>query len=400
MKATLLGIFAFATAPLLAIGHENLPVWIPESSGKVENGEAGSVAHTRLRILATETKPNATVSSTSINTPTTIRGAYELPATGGQGAIAIVDAYHYPTSLADFNTFSKTYGLPQETSTQPTASGNKAFEVIFASGRQPQSGGSYIASWNLEEALDIEWAHALAPSAKIYLVEAASSNTSDLMRAVQVAARLSGVHEVSMSWGSGESRTETSYDSYFSVSNVTFFTSGGDSTDELEWPSASPNVVSVGGTTLNRNSSGALTSETVWDETGCGISKYEMRPTFQNVISSDVGNHRGANDVAFDADPNTGVLVYDSTPLYNEAGWWTVGGTSVGSPSWAGVVNLASVENQIATGGQNEDNRIYENLGDGETFRDITSGQDGNEDGTAGWDQPTGLGSPLGLGGK
>jgi subtilase family serine protease len=402
MKSTalLVSFLAVATSAL-AEGPERLPVWVPDSSARVTDVEPGSIAHTRIKILATTVKPNAaTAVNSNINTPSTIRSAYELPSTGGAGAIAIVDAYHYPTALGDFNKFASTYGLPQESSKTSTSSTNKAFQVVFATGRQPQSGGSYIASWNLEEALDIEWAHAMAPGAKIYLVEAASASTGDLLRAVQVASSLTGVREVSMSWGGEETRNEGASDGYFTASGVTYFASGGDSADELEWPSASPNVVSIGGTSLNRTSSGALTNETVWDDTGCGISKYEMRPTFQNVISSDIGNHRAANDVAFDADPNTGVLVYDTTPLYGETGWWTVGGTSLGSPSWAGVVNLASVQNRTAAGSQAENNRLYANLGDGATFRDITSGDDGSVDGASGWDQPTGLGSPLGLGGK
>jgi len=396
----LLAASLFLATPVWA-APERLPVWIPDSSARVTDVEPGTIVHTRIKILATTVKPNAaTAANYDINTPASIRSAYDLPSSGGAGAIAIVDAYHDPTALADFNTFAGTYGLPQESSKTSTSSTNKTFQVVFATGRQPQSGGSYIASWNLEEALDIEWAHAIAPSAKIYLVEAASASTSDLLRAVQVAGGLAGVREVSMSWGSSETRYEEMYDSYFTRPGVTYFASGGDAADELEWPSASPNVVSVGGTTLNRSSNGAVESEVVWDHTGCGISLYEMRPTFQNVIASDIGNHRAANDVAFDADPNTGVLVYDSTPLYGEAGWWTVGGTSVGSPSWAGVVNLASVENRVAASSQAENNRLYENLGDGETFRDVTSGQDGSVDGSTGWDQPTGLGTPLGLGGK
>ena len=117
-----------------------------------------------------------------------------------------------------------------------------------------------------------------------------------------------------------------------------------------------------------------------------------------------MGSHRGANDVAFDANPNTGVLVYDSMSLYGEAGWWTVGGISVGTPAWAAVVNLASNVNGGAAGSQAENTRLYNNLGTAGTyaavFRDITSGNDGRVKCTEGWDQPTGLGSPLGLIGK
>ncbi len=336
----------------------------------------------------------------SVNTPATIRAAYDLPASGGLGAVAIVDAYHYATSLNDFNRFSSSYGLPEEQSNNPTKGSNKVFQVVYAMGRMPMSGGSYISSWNLEEALDIEWAHAMAPSAKIYLVEAASASMNDLMRAVQVASRLPGVHQVSMSWGGDETPYESGEDRSFVIPGVTFFASGGDAADEMEYPSASPNVVSVGGTTLECNEAGEVTSETAWSEAGCGISQYEGRPTFQSAIATEVGRHRGSNDVAFDADPNTGVAVYDSTALYGEAGWWVVGGTSVGSPSWAGLVNLASKENGVAPGAQAEDARLYSHLGDATIFKDVTTGEDGAVTGTPGWDQPTGLGSPQGIAGK
>lgn len=392
----ILGYIIAAESALMAAPI--LPVIIPDSSWKVTEGKLGTHAHTRVRIL--DTASATTANTSQYNSPITIRSAYNLPATGGAGAIAIVDAYNYPTALGDFNTFGKKYGLPVETSTNVTQSSNKVFQIVYARGRPPMSGGSYIASWNLEEALDIEWAHSVAPGAKIYLVEAASDSMSDLLYAVQVASNLPGVHQVSMSWGSDEIRNETSFDGYFTTTGVTYFAAGGDSTDDLEYPAASPNVISVGGTSLNRNNAGALTSETVWDDTGCGISRYETRPKFQDVLARILGNHRGSNDVAFVADPNTGVYVYDSTYLYGQSGWWIVGGTSLGTPAWAGVVNLASVGNKVAANTAAEGARIYGNLGDGATFRDVTSGADGDVSGETGWDEPTGIGSPLGLTGK
>jgi kumamolisin len=392
MKISLLAIVGLVTVPFLAYAAPQLPVIIPDSSGRVTEGPPGVHAHTRLRILVTTDATRETVSQ--INTPATLRSAYALPSTGGTGAIALVDAYHDPTSLKDFNTFAAMYGLPKETSTTATASSNKTFQVVYATGRVPQSGGSYISSWNLEEALDIEWAHAIAPGAKIYLVEAASDSMNDLLNAVQVASGLSGVHQVSMSWGSDETPSESYYDRYFSTPSVTYFAAGGDAADELEYPSSSPNVISVGGTTLQRNNAGVLTGEIGWSDTGCGISLFEPRPSFQNVIASDVGSYRGANDVAFNADPNTGVQVY------GEAGWFVVGGTSAATPSWAGVVNLASVANKAATSSQAEASRLYGNLGDSATFRDITVGQAHDVRCSVGWDQLTGVGSPLGLKGK
>jgi kumamolisin len=390
--------FALVAGPR-SLAAPELRVIIPDSSGRITKGEPGRYAHTQLQILET---PAGTSPSTSvqINSPATMRAAYDLPSVGGTGAIALVDAYDYPTALTDFNTFAAEYGLPQETSTTVTANTNEVFQIVYALRRPPLSGGTYIAGWNMEEALDIEWAHAIAPGAKIYLVEAASSATSDLLYAVEVASRLPGVHQISMSWGTDETRSETSYDDIFAMPSITYFASGGDIGDEMEYPSASPNVVSVGGTTLTRDSTGVLLSETGWNNSGCGISLYERRPTFQSAISSEVGIFRGANDVSFDANPATGVNIYDSTELYGVSGWQVVGGTSLSSPSWAGVVNLASAVNGIAAGLHAENIRLYVNLGDDTTFRDITSGDDGSVECEIGWDQPTGIGSPLGLVGK
>ncbi len=385
--------FVQAAAPM------PLPVLVPESAGKSAN-EWGYRSHTHLRVLVAA---NATASNTAqFNTPAMIRSAYSLPSTGGSGAIALVDAYHYPTALQDFNAFAKQFGLPQETSTNATAAGNQKFEVVYATGFKPQSGGNYISSWNMESALDIEWAHAIAPGAKIYLVEAASDSLSDLNYAVQIASHLPGVKEVSMSWGGGEVPPEVQwYDSIFTTNGVVFFAAGGDTSALVEYPSVSPNVISCGGTTLNRNSAGALQSETAWSDTGAGLSVYEPRPIFQNVISSIVGNHRGVNDVAFDANPNTGVYIYDSTPLWGETGWWILGGTSVASPCLAGVVNLAAASgNGFASNTPAEQARLYGNLKNAQAFRDITSGTDGRLKSASGWDYITGVGSPLGLSGK
>ncbi len=388
------------TSPAVTTGE----VLVPESAG-IAPTDPGVRYHTQLRVL---NLPNASSSGTTssgtsqYNTPATIRATYNLPSTGGSGAIAIVDSYHYPTALADFNTFSSTFGLPQETSSNVMGSSNHVFQEVYAAGYKPQSGGNYIASWNLEAALDIEWAHAMAPNAKIYLVEAASDSTNDLDNAVRVAATLPGVKEISMSWGGSEVSYEAmAFDSIFTASGIVYFASGGDTGAVMEYPAASPNVVSCGGTTINRSSTGAFLSETAWSNTGCGASAYESRPAFQNGISSIVGSKRGVSDMSFVADANTGVYVYDSTPLWGESGWWILGGTSVSSPSLAGVVNTAATAgNGFAASTADEQARIYGHLGQASVFRDITSGSAGKFSAKAGWDYVTGAGTPLGLVGK
>jgi subtilase family serine protease len=242
----------------------------------------------------------------------------------------------------------------------------------------------------------------MAPNAKIYLVEAASDSTSDLFNAVKTAAALPGVKEVSMSWGGSESASEVSWlDAYFVSYGIVYLAAGGDTSDEVDYPSASPNVVSCGGTSLNRSATGAFISETGWSDTGCGLSAYEGRPAYQSSISTIVGPHRGVNDLSFDADPNTGVYVYDSTPLWGGAGWWILGGTSLATPCLAGVLNEAAASgNGFALTTASEQVRIYGNLGNARVFRDITSGTDGTDKCGVGWDLVTGVGSPVGLSGK
>jgi kumamolisin len=247
-------------------------------------------------------------------------------ATGGSNAIALVDAYHYPAAMADLTTYSKQFGLPV-----PTAS---SFQTVFASGRQPARN----LGWELEEALDIQMAHAMAPNAKIYLVEAASNLLSDLLIAVDKGAQLvaaAGGGEVSMSWGSCEFSSEATYDSHFQKNGVVFFASTGDSPG-VSWPSVSANVVAVGGTSLARQlTTFAFLYHASWSDAGGGNSSYVSLPNYQSSISGLVGTMRGVPDIAAVADPNTGVWVYDS----GNGGWYIVGGTSVSSPLIAGIVN-------------------------------------------------------------
>jgi subtilase family serine protease len=323
--------------------------------------------------------------------PADIRAAYGLPSSGGGGAIAIVDAYHYNTSLNDFNVFATQFGLPVEPSTNPTASTNQVFQVVYQGTKKPRAD----AGWGQEAALDIEWAHALAPGAKIYLVEASSSSLTDMFAAVRKAATLPGVRQVSMSFGAGEFSSEASYDYSFTQSGVTFFASSGDNGGVKSYPAISPNVVGVGGTSLRLDVNGNVTSETAWSGSGGGLSTYEARPTYQDGISSILGTKRGLPDVSLVADPYTGCSVYDSTAYQGYSGWMVFGGTSLSSPCVAGMTNLAG--RNLASSSA-ELNLIYGGLG-GPNYRDITSGTAGSFSAKAGWDYITGVGSPVGLNG-
>lgn len=254
-------------------------------------------------------------------TPVQIKDAYNIPGTTANGTIAIIDAYADNDIAPDLNTFDITYNLPVCTQN------DGCLTVHPMTNRMQQDSG-----WGLEESLDVQWAHAVSPHAKILLVQAKSANLGDLLTAVDYARRQLGVVAVSMSWGANEFSTESLYDTYFTPLNgkaITFFASSGDGGNGVYWPAASGNVVGVGGTTLTM-SGNTFISETAWDGSGGGVSEYETAPSYQNISSAD--GHRAVPDVSFDADPNTGVAVYD-TFGYN--GWLTVGGTSVGSPGQA-----------------------------------------------------------------
>ncbi|HEX8986148.1 MAG TPA: S53 family peptidase [Bryobacteraceae bacterium] len=385
-------LFCFASAPLSAQGNSqnvDLPdraaILVPGSSVEMRE-DVGHRAHTNHVILLKGT-PQATAPSGM--TPAQIYAAYAFTA-GGSGTIAIVDAYDYPTAESDLNTFSSQFGLP------PCTSANGCFKKVYATagGKAPRVN----CGWAQEAALDIEWAHAMAPHAKIVLVESASSSFADLLTAVDTASGIvtanGGSGQVSMSWGGSEFSSETGYDSHFNKAGVVYFAASGDTGGKTIWPGVSPNAVSAGGTTL-KMSGNSVTSETGWSGSGGGPSKYEGRPTYQAGIQTLVGNSRGVPDFSFDADPYTGVSVYDSTSCQGSSGWMVFGGTSVSSPSLAGIVNSAGGNTSTAS----ELSLIYGGLGSN-AFRDITSGTAGSYSAQPGWDFVTGVGSNLGLAGK
>lgn len=415
LALTLVLLCSAGSALAQGLGGVRGRYFVPDSS--VEHaGEHGARAHTNHVIfLRSSTK---TITSPWGIPPDTLRAIYNLPLTsslvagynGGWGTIAIVDAYDYPTAQKDFDTFSSQFNLPLSTAT--VCNGSKpCFKVVYASGRKPSGN----CGWNQEAALDIEWAHAMAPYAQILLVEANSSSYTDLFNAVKVASNEvscgstscssgSGEGDVSMSWGGSEFSGEKTYDSYFSKSGVVYLASSGDTGGVVIYPSTSPYVVAAGGTTLQFSSStqsaGTFAGEIGWADGGGGKSKYETRPAYQSGISL-VGAARGTPDLSFDADPNSGVDVYDSTACQGYAGWLVFGGTSVSAPSLSGIFNSA---NHFYSSSTNELLTIYSIYATPTSYpydyRDITSGKAGSYSAGPGWDFVTGVGSPLTYNGK
>ncbi len=353
-------------------------------------------------------RPKLTSSSPTGLSPAAIAQVYTLsgltPASGaGAGQIiAIVDAFHDPNALSDLNTFNAQYGYAQLATCTSLSQTGPCFEQA-----DPQGTPRVNAGWVLEESLDIEWAHAEAPGAKIVLVEAASNSNANLFNAVQSANAL-GATEVSMSWGSGEFSSETSLDSDFTHAGTFYTASAGDSGHAAEYPAASPNVMAVGGTTLNGcsgTSCSGFKSETTWSGSGGGASAVEQVPAYQTAYTGPVfgastislltAGKRGIPDVSFEASPSTGVSIFDSTRDQGQSGWFTVGGTSIGAPNWAGILAAGRAAGQTALQGSSA---IYSG-GYTTNLRDITSGTNGTcgTDCTAGtgYDLVTGLGSPI-----
>jgi subtilase family serine protease len=301
--------------------------------------------------------------------------------------IAIVDAYDDPNVANDLQTFDTQFGLPACT----VANG------CFA--KDTQGTPSTDSGWALEISLDVQWAHSIAPGAKIVLVESSDSTLGNLLSGVDTAVG-TGAQQVSNSWGGNEFSTESSYDYHFNSATASFFVASGDGGHGVEWPAASPYVISVGGTTLVTDSSGNWLSETAWSGSGGGFSNYEPKPSYQNNFNSN--SNRAVPDVAYDGDPNTGVYVYDSTPINGNSGWWVVGGTSAGAPQWAAISAMTNSQNaKLASASFGTSNALYgaaAGTAYATNYHDITSGSNGNcgavcNAGT-GYDEVTGLGSP------
>jgi subtilase family serine protease len=310
-------------------------------------------------------------------TPAEIKKIYGLPDSGGAGTIAIVGAYNDTSIESDLAAFDAQFNLP------PCTVKNSCLSIHLMSAKEKSD-----SNWTLETSLDVEWAHAIAPNAKILLVEAITPSGANLLKAVDYAASHAGVVAISMSWGGAEFPEEVSLDTHFtSKSGAIFFASSGDKGTGASWPAASPLVVAVGGTSLALKSDRSLAKETAWTGSGGGISAYEKEPVFQLDYSlSKSEGMRAIPDVSYDADPASGF------PIYHAGTWRTVGGTSAGAPQWAAIVALGSgvTLTNLYKDKASKDSSRY--------FRDITSGTNGDCGyvctAHARYDYVTGLGSP------
>jgi hypothetical protein len=334
-------------------------------------------------------------------TPAQIRHAYgfdQITLPGGVAAdgsgttIAIVDAYDDPDIAGDLVQFDAQFGLPNPVLMKVNQAGGLSYPP-------PDSG------WASEIALDVEWAHAIAPGASILLVEAQDDSFANLLAAVGFAAAQPGVVAVSMSWSGNEFSGQTSLDSTFTTpaghTGVTFVAASGDNGAPAGYPAVSPNVLAVGGTTLSLGAGGTYVAESAWSGSGGGVSAFEPQPAYQNGAVTQTSTQRANPDVAYDADPNTGFPVYDSYNNGSSAPWSQFGGTSVAAPQWAALIAIAD-QGRILAGespldGPTQTLPMLYSL-PASDFHDITSGSSNGsprESAAAGYDLATGRGTPV-----
>jgi subtilase family serine protease len=348
--------------------------------------------------------------------PNDLKSHYNMPFnyTGVDQTIALVAAPGKSNPLNDLNYFSKYYSLPQCNVL------NQCFQRIDLSNGMLSAQSN---PWTDEIALDTQWAHAIAPAAKIILVQAKSASLSDLFAAVKVAVSQPNVVAVSMSWGSGEfsKQTTSAYDGLFkNYPAIVFFASSGDSGfngGNQMYPAASPYVTSVGGTSISNISVAASSStETAWSLTGGGNSLFELMPSFQKTfLTTNNGTqelslnngHRAIPDIAYNADPQSSPVA-----VWIKNNWVYLGGTSAGAPQWAAITaNFAQYMKSkgsnfsalmISKGGFN--GLLYQTKLqqlDSQAFIDITSGSNAQSNSACllciarvGYDDLTGLGVP------
>jgi subtilase family serine protease len=318
-------------------------------------------------------KPDMVNSAISGYSPAQIRKAYgidQLASTGAGKTIGIIVGYGSPTIQEDLQTFDQQFSLPS------------ANLSIAYTGGMP----SVNAGWAGETSLDVEWAHAIAPGANLLLVVAPTDDPLDLLTAVDYATT-NGANIVSMSWDRPEFAGENNFDYHFNHPGVVYVDCSGDSGAGVNWPSVSPYVVSVGGTTLTLGSEGTYIGETGWSGSSGGVSAHDTKPGYQ--IGFQNYSFRTVPDVAFDADPITGVANYDSTPYQGQTGWFQTGGTSLSAPCWAALFALGN-PNGVSWLYSQAASTIYS-----ANYHDITSGSNGSYSAGTGYDPVTGLGSPV-----
>lgn len=384
-----------------------------------------------VNFLGAAVTPMAAGSAVSTYSPAQIRAAYGLPALPAAGTnltatqaaqlgagqtIYIVNAKHNPNVAAELAAFNQKFGLPTcttqtiaTTATLPLQAAPVSgcqLSIVYntAAGTMTSVAPGYDSGWATEISLDVQWAHATAPLARIVLIEAADASINSLLGGVKLANAM-GPGAVSMSFGTLEGSWTSSVDAAFGASNMTYLAATGDSGAAVSWPAVSTKVVAVGGTSLSYSGTGPRT-ETAWSGTGGGTSLYTLKPTYQTNAVPGMGGYSGRSvaDVSFNADPSTGQYVAIMTPGSTAVNWISAGGTSLATPQWAGLIAIANATRALsakaALGSPHA--VLYGQIATvpgtyASAFSDITKGMNGACTicvSSAGYDIPSGLGTP------
>jgi hypothetical protein len=366
-----------------------LPILEPVKSGTAQPAAGPVDARHTVDSAAADTDPPG-------YSPAQIQQYLGLTGDGKGQTIAIVDAYDDPDIAADAEAFSQQYGLPGV-----CGAGGASGDCFHLNVEEQSATAGSDGDWALEESMDVEWAHSVAPDATIDVEEAATGDFAALFAGVATATAKHPA-AVSMSWGiSEEFSEETYYDHFCRVSATVCVVSSGDLGYPGSYPAYNPSALSVGGTTLTLGSGGSVSSELDWSQSGGGQSWVEREPSYQESVEQ--SGFRDLPDVSYDADPNTGVAVYDSVPYLGQSGWWVVGGTSLGAPSWSAI--LADADQLRAGAGKApltaSDDAVQRDVYSlpASALAAVTSGPDNGScpvgcAPTAGYDTITGLGSP------
>ena len=351
--------------------------------GAARNGEARC-----LSLVRTDVQSRIGVSPNVINGyhPADLISAYKLPGgTAGTGqTVAVVDAFDDPNAEADLGVYRSTFGLPACT----TANG--CFKKVNQNGNPSPLPGPDNSGWSEEESLDLDMVSAICPNCHIILVETNDATFSDLATGVDSAVAI-GANVVSNSYGGGEGGT-SSYNSHYNHPGHIITASSGDSGYGTQFPAGSQYVVAVGGTRLTHASNARGWMETAWSGAGSGCSSVYPKPSWQ---VDPLCSNRTIADTSADSDPQTGVAVYDTYKFIH--GWAVFGGTSVAAPLIGAVYGLAGNASSV-----NYAQSIY--TAAKSTRYDVKSGSNGSCGGTylctakKGYDGPTGMGTPHGVG--
>jgi hypothetical protein len=408
----------------------------------------------------------AALYASSCLTPQNLQQAYfpgeapDAPSSEPQ-TIALVDAYNDLDAEEDLNVYASEFNLPPCTRSNgcfakvgesgseavlPFPTSKSELEAFSGSTKRRREKAEEAEGWALETDTDIEVAHAICQNCHILLVEASGPEYGELETAENTAVALHA-SEISNSWGGPESAGDSSAfnhpgiaiaaaagdDGYLNWDQYATRNESGSSYFEgADYPASSPHVISVGGTALQLNAEGAWASESPWNTAaggegagGSGCSASLPAPSWQRSVTDwgqvGCGSNRANADVSADADPSTGVNVYDSTP-YPEEGktavpnWVPIGGTSVATPMVTAMFALAGGAHGVAYPAQT----LYGHLG-GPALHDVSSGGNGACDGdytscegslvspldcgagawvcnaAIGYDGPTGVGTPNGI---